>query len=68
MNAVALGDEDGACRAMELLMTHNLGNRFETTLRGRKNALIVFNTLLRKSIEGAHVHPYYINEDRKSVV
>lgn len=60
-DAVALGDEDAAMAAFQQFRRFDLGERFTATLRHRKNALIILNTLLRKSIERANVHPYYLD-------
>lgn len=37
-------------------------SRIPNKLRNGKNLLIVFNTLLRKAIEGCHIHPFYIDQ------
>lgn len=60
-NAVALGDTDAALAAFQQFKRFDLGERFTATLRHRKNALIIMNTLLRKSIERSNVHPYYLD-------
>lgn len=36
-------------------------NRVPNKLRNEKNLMIILNTLLRKSLETAHVHPLYID-------
>ncbi len=60
-DAVALGDADAALSAFRQFKRFDLGERFTATLHHRKNGLIVLNTLLRKSIERANVHPYYLD-------
>ena len=56
MEAVARGD-DSAVDAVGWITLNRLPNR----LRNQKNLMIVLNTLLRKSVERAQVHPYYID-------
>lgn len=36
-------------------------NRFANKLRNEKNQAIILNTLARKSIQSAHIHPYHID-------
>ena len=57
MAAVARGDEDAALKAMGRVSI----NRLPNPLRNEKNLLIVLNTILRKSMEIAKVHPMYID-------
>ena len=61
LDAVARGDDEAAIEAMHLHSRFTYGGRFEGTLYQQKNSMIVFNTLLRKSIERSKVHPYYID-------
>lgn len=56
LDAVARGDES-AVDAVGWVTLNRLPNR----LRNQKNMMIVLNTLLRKAVERAHVHPYYID-------
>lgn len=56
MEAVARGD-DAAVDTISWVKLDRLPNR----LRNQKNLMIVMNTLLRKSVERAKVHPYYID-------
>lgn len=60
-DAAALGDTDAALAAFQQFKRFDLGERFTASPHHRKNALIVLNTLLRKSIERANVHPYYLD-------
>lgn len=60
-DAVALGDTDAAMVAFQQFKRFDLGERFTATLRHRKNSMIIMNTLLRKAIERANVHPYYLD-------
>ncbi|MGN0643604.1 helix-turn-helix domain-containing protein [Gemmiger sp.] len=61
LEAVVRGDAEAALAGLEQFMRFDLGERFTATLRNRKNALIVLNTQLRKAIERADVHPYYLD-------
>ncbi|OUQ75228.1 AraC family transcriptional regulator [Flavonifractor sp. An100] len=56
MDAIARGDES-ALDTVGWIALNRLPNR----LRNQKNLMIVLNTLLRKSVERAKVHPYYID-------
>lgn len=56
LDAVARGD-DSAFNALGLFAL----DRFPNRLRNQKNLMIVLNTLLRKSVERAKVHPFYID-------
>ena len=56
MDTVTRGDAS----AVDAVGWINL-NRFPNRLRNQKNLMIVLNTLLRKSVERAKVHPYYID-------
>ena len=56
LDAVARGDES-AVDAVGWVTLNRLPNR----LRNQKNMMIVLNTLLRKAVERAQVHPYYID-------
>lgn len=62
LNAVTAGNVDQALRNWNIFLTFDLGTRFIGSLQKRKNASIITNTLLRKAIERAKVHPYYIDE------
>ena len=46
---------------MRELARYQLPGRFDS-LRGRQNLLIILNTLLRKDIERAGIHPAFIDE------
>ena len=63
MDAVTNGDAE---RAMLLVRQRKRfrysGGRFYGELQERRNALIIFNVLMRKAIERAQVHPYYIDQ------
>lgn len=57
MDAVARGEEAAAVDAHGWFTLDRLPNR----LRNQKNLMIVLNTILRKSVERAKVHPFYID-------
>ncbi len=62
LEAVAKGDLTAAMGAYESFRRYKLEPRFRSPLREFKNTGIIFNTLLRKAIEQASVHPYYIDQ------
>lgn len=61
LDAVTAGNTDAALKAYQQFHRFYLGERFHATIRSRQNAMIILNTLLRKAIERAGVHPYYLN-------
>lgn len=61
LDAVAIGDSQAALQAFAEFQRFDLGERFYSTIRSRKNGLIVLNTLFRKAIERGGVHPYYVD-------
>ena len=66
MNAVASGSEREAFDAFRAFRKFDLGGRFAGSTDRRRHGLVILNTLLRKSIERANVHPYYIDEISRS--
>lgn len=62
LEAVEHGDEAGAMLALSEMGKNSLERRNTDSLRNDKNSLIIFNVLLRKAVERAGVHPYYIDE------
>ncbi len=61
LDEVLTGDTEKAMAAMRELARYQLPGRFDS-LRGRQNLLIILNTLLRKDIERAGIHPAFIDE------
>lgn len=61
LDAVTLGDIHAALDAYRQFGRFKLSERDHNPLRDNKNQAIIFNTLLRKAIERATVHPYYID-------
>jgi YesN/AraC family two-component response regulator len=59
--AVVCGDCRSALEGYQQYSSFNETNPIGRTLRQCQNDLIAFNTLLRKAIERANVHPYYID-------
>lgn len=63
MEAVCHGDAD---RAITLIRQRTRfrysGNRYFGEVQEKRNGLIILNVLLRKAIERAQVHPYYIDQ------
>lgn len=61
LQAVQRGDFDKAIKCHQHFQKFKFALRATDSLRSRKNLALSLNTLLRKTIEGAHVHPYYID-------
>ncbi len=61
MSAVTSGDEKKSVESMRKLQTFSFENRFEGSQQRERHGLIILNTLLRKAIEKAGVHPYHID-------
>ena len=59
--AVTKGDAAAAMAAHERFSRFQLAPRLRSPLRDFKNFSIILNSLLRKAIEQASVHPYYID-------
>ena len=62
LKAVSEGNAQKALEFMSKMGGREVAERFSFSLRSQKNSLIIFNSLIRKSIEKAGVHPYYIDE------
>ena len=62
LQAVAKGDAATALGAYEKFRQFQLTPRLHSLLRDFKNFSIILNSLLRKAIERASVHPYYIDQ------
>lgn len=61
LNAVVRGDTTAALGTMEQFQRFRIASRFGNPLRDGKNLAIVLNSLLRKAIEHASVHPFYVD-------
>lgn len=61
LDAVASGNETRALSIISSLAGHNLPYRLPCSLRDSKDYAIAFNTLLRKTVEQAGVHPIHID-------
>lgn len=59
--AVQIGDLEQAILCRQRFLRFKFSLRATDSLRSHKNLTLTLNTLLRKSIENAHVHPYYID-------
>lgn len=59
--AVAAGDTKKALEAHYQFVQHKLLPRTADPIRDRKNIMFTFNTLLRKAVEQAKVHPLHID-------
>ena len=62
LQAVVKGDAAAALGAYESFRRFQLTPRLHSLLRDFKNFSIILNSLLRKTIEQASVHPYYIDQ------
>lgn len=61
LNAVANGNESKALETCARWTTHQLPQRLANELRDSKDYMITLNTLLRKTVEQAGVHPIHID-------
>lgn len=61
LNAVANGNESKALETCARWTTHQLPQRLANELRDSKDYTITLNTLLRKTVEQAGVHPIHID-------
>ncbi len=62
LDAVLRGDIDAAMTSVQSFGRFSLEPRFQNPMRELKNMAVIFNTLLRKTIERANVHPYYVDQ------
>ena len=62
LEAVAKGDVQAALAAYENFHQFQLAPRLRSPLREFKNYTIILNSLFRKAIEQASVHPYYLDQ------
>lgn len=61
LTAIQIGDLNKAIEAHQRFQRLRFSLRATDSLRSHKNLTLTLNTLLRKTIETAHVHPYYID-------
>lgn len=62
LEAVTRGDPALAFHRLEKFVQFRLAPRYKDPTRDMKNLAIVLNTLLRKAVERAMVHPVYLDE------
>lgn len=62
LEAVERGNVTEALLSLAAMSKYSAEKRNADSLRNDKNSLIIFNVLLRKAVEKAGVHPYYIDE------
>ena len=60
--AISQGHVKKALKALNLLDKYRIARRHEKLYRDYRNLLITFNTLCRKAVEQACVHPIHIDE------
>lgn len=61
MEAIRTGDMEKVIEADKKFRHYRLKPRSEDTLRNVKNLMVVWNTLFRKAVQQADVHPAYID-------
>ena len=61
LDAMLTGDDEKAAAVQRELARFRLPGRF-SSLRGAQNIAIIFNTLCRKNLERASVHPAFIDQ------
>lgn len=61
LDAMLTGDQEYSAQYMRRLSRYQLPGRFNS-LRGSQNMAIILNTLCRKNLERADVHPAYIDQ------
>lgn len=61
INAVTAGNEEAALQFASQIAASSVPKRLSDELRDTKNYLITANTLLRKAVEMAGIHPVYID-------
>lgn len=61
INAIQMGDVEKVMEANEKFRQYRLKPRSEDTLRNTKNLMVVWNTLFRKAVQQAAVHPAHID-------
>lgn len=61
MEAIQTGDMEKVLEADKKFRNYRLKPRSEDTLRNAKNLMVVWNTLFRKAVQQADVHPAYID-------
>ncbi len=62
MNAIRTGDVEKVIEVSKEFQHYRLRPRTEDTLRNTKNMMVILNTLMRKAVEQADVHPVYIDQ------
>jgi AraC-like DNA-binding protein len=62
ISAIEDGNFNKASSAFALFLTHRIDSRVADPIRNRKNLTVVLNTLCRKAVQRASVHPAHIDE------
>lgn len=62
LEAISHGNVTKARKAMKKLTDEDISERYITSVQMQRKSLIILNTLFRKAVEHANVHPYYIDE------
>lgn len=61
LDAIRVGDMEKVTKISRDFKHYRLKPRSEDTLRNTKNLMVVWNTLFRKAVQQADVHPVYID-------
>ena len=62
LEAISKGNLTKARNAMKKLTEEDISERYMVSVQMQRRSLIILNTLFRKAVEMANVHPYYIDE------
>lgn len=62
LNAITKGNIDEAIKYIHNFSAKSIPPRIDNPLRNQKNIFIILNTLCRKAVENASVHPFYIDQ------
>lgn len=62
LEAISQGNVTKARKALKKLIDMDISERYITSVQMQRKSLIILNTLFRKAVEQANVHPYYIDE------
>jgi len=62
LTAIYRGNITKARQAMKKLTDEDISERYISSVQMQRKSLIILNTLFRKAVEQANVHPYYIDE------
>lgn len=61
MEAISSGDVEKVLEIEKVLTNYRLAPRLASQFRNKQNALIILNTLMRRAVQNADVHPAHID-------